>query len=201
MRSHLKVYFSFEEDTNALNDGERGRLLLAMVRYAKDGTEITLTGNERFLFPVFKAQIDRDIETYNTKVTNGSKGGRPKTEDNSEEPNKTENNLKEPDETENNLNAKIEDRRYKIEDKRLKDNNIIKPQKRFTPPTVEEIKAYCEERGKYLIDPQYFVDYYEARGWMLTKNRKMVDWKATVRTWEKNERDRAKEKVIDDLPY
>ena len=54
--------------------------------------------------------------------------------------------------------------------------------KRFTPPSVEEVKAYCEER-KNGIDPQSFVDYYSARDWYLGKN-KMKDWKAAVRTWE-----------------
>lgn len=117
MRSHLKVYFSFEEDAQALNDSEKSRLLLAMLRYAVDGTESNLTGNERFLFPVFRAQIDRDIENYEIKVNNGSKGGRPKTKENQEEPKITENNQSKSEKTET---AKIEDKRYKIDDKRQK---------------------------------------------------------------------------------
>lgn len=56
----------------------------------------------------------------------------------------------------------------------------------FVPPSVEEVKAYCLER-KNLVDPQAFVDYYEARGWMLGKV-KMKSWRAAVHTWEKNER-------------
>ena len=55
---------------------------------------------------------------------------------------------------------------------------------RFTPPTVSEVKAYCDER-KNDINPQAFVDYYEANGWMRGKN-KIKDWKACVRTWEQN---------------
>ena len=54
--------------------------------------------------------------------------------------------------------------------------------KRFTPPTLEEVKAYCSERNNG-IDPQTFIDYYESNGWMVGKG-KMKDWKATVRTWE-----------------
>lgn len=82
-----------------------------------------------------------------------------------------------------------------------KGNDNIRPLKRFIPPTVEEVEAYCDERGSYWIDAQHFIDYYEARGWMLTKSRKMVDWKAAVRTWEKNERDRQRERTADDIPY
>lgn len=54
----------------------------------------------------------------------------------------------------------------------------------FTPPTVEEVQAYCRERQNN-VDPQRFVDYYEARGWLIGKN-KMKDWKAAVRTWERS---------------
>lgn len=58
------------------------------------------------------------------------------------------------------------------------------PKKRFIKPTVEEIRAYCEERQNG-IDPEYFYDHYEANGWMAGKNH-MKDWKASVRTWERN---------------
>lgn len=56
--------------------------------------------------------------------------------------------------------------------------------KRFTPPTLEEVKAYCQERGNTL-DAERFIDYYTSNGWQVGKN-KMRDWKAAVRTWERN---------------
>lgn len=52
---------------------------------------------------------------------------------------------------------------------------------RFTPPSLDEVKAYCSEQG-YSIDPEQFINYYDSNGWMVGKN-KMKDWKATVRTW------------------
>lgn len=55
---------------------------------------------------------------------------------------------------------------------------------RFTPPTIEEVQSYCRERQNN-VDPQRFIDYYEARGWLIGKN-KMKDWKAAVRTWERS---------------
>ena len=57
--------------------------------------------------------------------------------------------------------------------------------KRFTPPTVEEVRAYCLER-KNSVDPEHFVSHYEANGWKVGRNQ-MKDWKAAVRTWEKTE--------------
>lgn len=55
---------------------------------------------------------------------------------------------------------------------------------RFIKPTFEEVAAYCRERGND-IDPQSWYDYYTANGWRVGRNP-MKDWKAAVRTWERN---------------
>ena len=52
------------------------------------------------------------------------------------------------------------------------------------PPSVEEVEAYCNERGNG-INAQYFCDYYATRDWRL-KSGPMKDWKAAIRTWEHN---------------
>ena len=56
---------------------------------------------------------------------------------------------------------------------------------RFTPPTIEEVRAYCEERGNN-VSPERFIDYYSSIGWKVGKNS-MKDWKAAVRTWERKD--------------
>ena len=56
--------------------------------------------------------------------------------------------------------------------------------KRFTPPTLDEVIAYCNERNNN-IDANHFIDYYTSNGWLVGKN-KMKDWKAAIRTWERN---------------
>jgi hypothetical protein len=55
---------------------------------------------------------------------------------------------------------------------------------KFRVPTVEEVRAYCLERGNS-VEPQLFVDSYTAKGWKVGKTP-MSDWKAAVRTWEQN---------------
>lgn len=60
--------------------------------------------------------------------------------------------------------------------------------KRFTKPSVSEIRDYCDERNNG-IDAQEFFDFYEAKGWMIGRSP-MKDWRACVRTWEKNARNR-----------
>lgn len=60
----------------------------------------------------------------------------------------------------------------------------------FTPPTFEEVALYCKERGNS-INPQAFLDHYQANGWVRGKT-KIKDWRACIRTWEINDRQRQK---------
>lgn len=57
---------------------------------------------------------------------------------------------------------------------------------RFSAPTVDEVRAYAQEKG-YNIDPEHFVDYYTSNGWRVGRNP-MKDWRATVRTWASRDR-------------
>ena len=72
--------------------------------------------------------------------------------------------------------------------KNIKNDKNVKNVKnnigRFAPPDVVEVQTYCYERGNN-VDAQAFVDFYSSKGWMVGKN-KMKDWKAAVRTWERN---------------
>lgn len=74
---------------------------------------------------------------------------------------------------------------YSYSDANTKTKTKKKESMRFAPPTVEEVSAYCRERGN-AVNPQRFVDFYAAKGWMIGKN-KMRDWKAAVRSWEQRE--------------
>lgn len=53
----------------------------------------------------------------------------------------------------------------------------------FIKPSVEDVAAYCRERGNS-VDPESFYDFYQSKGWRIGKEQ-MRDWKAAVRTWEK----------------
>lgn len=61
-----------------------------------------------------------------------------------------------------------------------------KPKKRFVPPTVEEVAAYCKERQNR-INAQHFVDFYTANGWVQGKGKPIKDWRAAVRNWEQRD--------------
>jgi hypothetical protein len=60
-----------------------------------------------------------------------------------------------------------------------------KKETRFVPPTIDDVRAYCRERGNK-VNAERFVDFYASKGWKVG-NQPMKDWKACVRTWEKGE--------------
>ena len=70
-----------------------------------------------------------------------------------------------------------------IEENRLDKSN----KKQFSRPSVEEVRAYCQERNN-TVDAEAFVDFYESKGWKVG-NQPMKDWKACVRTWEKRRKE------------
>lgn len=80
-RDYVCLYHSYLDAIQALGDAERGRLLTAMLEYSITGAAPQLGGNERYIFPMVKAQIDRDREKYEEKcrknAEKGRLGGRP----------------------------------------------------------------------------------------------------------------------------
>ena len=67
-----------------------------------------------------------------------------------------------------------------------KEKGAAKPPGKNIPPTLEEVKQYCQKRS-ICIDPQRFIDYYTANGWMVGRT-KMKDWHAALRTWNTKEK-------------
>ena len=56
----------------------------------------------------------------------------------------------------------------------------------FVKPTIEEVRAYFEERG-FKSDPMHFYDHFESNGWKVSGKSAMRDWKAAARNWERND--------------
>ena len=113
---YLKVFTDFAEVIEPLSDAERGRLFMSMLQYASTGEAGTLSGAERFVWPIAKQNIDRTRVEAGRNAACGSKGGRPK------KPTETDLNRKKPAETD--LNRKKAD---KDKDKDKDKVNIIPP--------------------------------------------------------------------------
>lgn len=177
----FNAYHSYLTAIEPLNDAERGRLFTALLTYSSTGEAPDLRGNERFVFPQMKWQIDRDKGSYNDFCTrqseNGKKGGRPKKPAVNFETQKTQAFFAKPKKA-------IDKDKDKDKDKDISPNGDKgKRAARFIPPTVDEVAAYCQERGNS-VDPERFADFYASKGWRVGKEP-MKDWKAAVRTWEK----------------
>lgn len=145
---YLKVFTDFADAMEELGDAERGRLFTAMLKYAETGAAPDFRGNERFIWPVAKLQIDRMAAECEgrakTSRENGSKGGRPK---------KTQGNPKNPAGF-----SKTQKSQDKDNDKDKDKENI--PSGNNTPPTpprgrvdvpealMENWNGFCEMRKK-----------------------------------------------------
>lgn len=72
--------------------------------------------------------------------------------------------------------------------KEINNNKLLFTKKSFEKPTLKEVQTYCLERNNN-IDAEKFIDYYESNGWKVGRNS-MKDWKACIRTWEKNKQEK-----------
>lgn len=74
-REYFPAYHSYLDAMEELTDAEKGRLFTACLLYSKTGEAPQLNGNERYLFPAFRSQIDRDNEEYARKCAVNRKNG------------------------------------------------------------------------------------------------------------------------------
>ena len=172
-KDYTPIFHDWIEVTRELNAQEKGRLIDAIVLYDMNGDwQEQIKGNERYVFPGYQVRIDRWNEISGIRA---QAGRNKQTETNGS---KTEQN-----EAKENKTPKDKD---KVKDKD-KENTPkgVKEKLRFSPPTVDEVAAYCRERQNG-VDAQRFVDFYAAKGWKIGQNP-MKDWKAAVRTWEQRE--------------
>jgi hypothetical protein len=167
------LYADQIEIFNQLPDEISGKLIKHIFDYVNDKNPTTDDIIINVAFASIKTQLKRDLKKYESicdrNKINGSKGGRPikpkKPTGLSGNPNKP----KKPD-IDNDIDNDID------KEKRVS--------RKFTPPTIIEIKDYCTER-KNRVDPNKFYNHYESNGWLVGKN-KMKNWKAAVRNWENN---------------
>lgn len=179
--TYIKIFVDYLDAIEPLGDAERGRLFTSLLTYARTGEAPQLGGNERFLFPMMRAQLDRDIAAMagvseaRSKAAKASKSGK------CEQMQQMQANAANADKS-----SKDKDKdKDKDDDKKWNGAR----EARFTPPSIEEVAAYCQERGNG-VDASRFVDFYSSKGWMVGKSR-MKDWKAAVRNWERSRDEKA----------
>lgn len=169
--SWFKMFIHQKALIDSVPDDTAGKALKAVFRYFDSGEDVELDPLSFAVFAAIKPYVDEAYSDFKRDVENGRKGGRPK------KPPVTVGYHGKPNQTEAEAEADAE----ADTDGELDIMGMAPKSKRFSPPSVDEVRFYCQEKG-YSVDSQRFVDYYTSNGWMVGRN-KMKDWKAAVRTW------------------
>ena len=170
-RDSMVFYRSFFEAVEDLPPEDFKQAVTAIMRYALDGTADDVKGVAKSILIMARPQIDKNNKRYE----NGTRGGR--------KPNDNQTITKaEPKCISPKPNVNVNDNVNDIKENTLKS---VK-EKRFAPPTPEDVREYCREKGLN-VDADRFVDFYESKNWYVGKN-KMKDWKAAVRNWARSQR-------------
>ena len=150
IRDSMVFYRSFAEGIEDLSEEDQLKAFWNLIHYGLDGKEPEDSGPARAVFRMARPQIDAN----NVRYQNGTRSGRRKTE---LEPNGNQSGT-EPEPNPNQTGTKPEPNVY-VNENDLKENTLkgVK-EKRFAPPTLEEITAYCQEKG-YSVDAERFVDF------------------------------------------
>lgn len=188
MKRRFYMYSAWERPMSKLTDEQLGKFLRIYYQMQLTGDTDVDSDDPMvdMMLEVVREQVTFDVRSYERKCEankeNGEKGGRPAKP---EEPNKTQQNPTKPNSRDSDSDTEIDSEiepEIGIDSERLRSGES---KKRFHPPTVEEVEAYCFERNNK-VDAERFVDYYTANGWKVGKNP-MKDWKAAVRNWERKD--------------
>lgn len=137
-----------------------------MQAYANVLQDFFLCTEQGYVHP----RIERDIEQYHAK---------------SEARRQAANARWKPAKSKSNANAYQKQSKSNANHKPITNNhNKENIKRKFTPPQLAVVQQYCKERGNN-VDAEQWHDFYSSKDWMVGKN-KMKDWKASVRTWERN---------------
>lgn len=188
-RPGTMLYFDLLPIVQCLSKEAAGSLLVAMLEYGKDGIIPDFSASEglNVAWVHVKQMIDRDNERYANRILRHTYGAyKREMQRRNEEPLPFEEWYQraylpslEPGEEPPPLPLpKAEESAEPSGGGKRRGGG-----QRFTPPTVDEVRAYCMERRNG-VDPEAFIDFYASKGWRVG-NQPMKDWKACVRTWER----------------
>lgn len=188
MAEAFTVFEKFGDVCAALDVEDRKELIYAINMYGMFGEEVELPYGLKPIFIALKEDIDNSKESRKR----GAKGGRPKSKPAVCEPCEPEVSKTEKPEVYEDAKPEVCEESSKSESQTntsQTNTSQTKPKRRrFVPPTVEEVAAYCAEK-KYTFDPETFVAFYESKGWRVG-DAPMKSWKASCTTWQKRRGDR-----------
>ena len=181
-RGQFTFYRSYFEALQSLPKKDREPVLMAICSYALDGTETKLSGIGAAIFALVKPTLD----TGRKRAEIGKQGGSKREANDKQNESKTEANGKQTASEKEKEGEREEEREKEKENDSSISPPVTPPLKKFVPPRLAEVAEYCRSRGNG-VDPEKFCDFYASKGWKVG-NQPMKDWKAAVRTWEKDDK-------------
>ena len=177
MNEAFTFYGSFYDAICELEDADRLAVYDAICSYGITGVIPELSGVAAMAFKLMRPNIDANLQ----KRAAGKKGGVATTEAQLKQTaSTTEAQLKQTAST-----TEAEANQQNITEQNKTKTKQEKESKRFAPPSPEQVRDYCQEKG-IKVDPDSFVDFYAAKGWKVG-SQPMKDWKAAVRTWSRRD--------------
>lgn len=188
-RDQFTFYRSYYEALKALPKRDQTSVLMSVIGYALDEETPSLSGVPLSVFTLIKPTLDSGRNKARSRMKKGGTSEEQIGTNEKQNGTNMEQSIKEGE-----IEKEREEEEEEEEEEEGENDSSLPPtplsrgkSKRFSPPSVEEVRAYCQERGNG-IDPEAFVDFYAARGWKYGAGRPIVDWEAAVRTWEARRR-------------
>lgn len=188
--SWFKLFLHHKSLIEAVPDEVAGKALKAALRYFDTGVVADLDSLAGAVFAALKPNIDEAFEDFETTSEKNRKNIQ-KRWANRGIPNDTTCTTGYHSIPNDTKNAEAEGEAD--EEGEGECNRAAKPPKpaRFSPPNVDEVRAYCNEQGYSTIDPARFVSYYAARQWKAGQTA-ITDWRAAADYWHRNDVDKSK---------
>jgi len=180
-KNSFVIYDAWGTMIDALPDNMAGRVFKALFAY-REGNNIEEDDPALYaILAMFFNKMDDDAAAYEEICKRNKKNAeRDVASGNQSQPVAASGNQSHTD------NDNDNDNEYENEPEKKKRGG------RFVPPTLAEVKAYCQQRvreGHPAVNPETFLAYYESQNWKKANGQRVSDWKGCVRTWEQRNKD------------
>ena len=190
-KKSVVIYDSWGELFSGLPDEKAGKLIKAIADYSFKGKKDIDDPVVEAMFGMIRMKLDEDAAAYEEVIRQRSEAGKKAMSkrwgNNKSVTNHntviTNDNKPITNDNEDITNITVYDSVSEyVSDKDIKEKEH---KNKFVKPSLEDVKAYCQERNNG-VNPEAFIDFYESKGWKVG-NQPMKDWKAAIRTWEKRD--------------
>lgn len=191
MAEAFTFFEKFGDVCSCLNEDDCKELMYAICKYGSCGEEVELP----YMLKAIFVSLKEDIDNSKNMRARGAKGGRPSKKQQVGEV--IENEKPECEIGENQDGVLVRQPCKPVvsvgsqKNESQSNPNQSKPSQskrkgtRFAPPSLQEVRDYCAEKG-YTFDPEAFWSFYESKGWKVGRDP-MKSWTAACVTWQKRE--------------